>query len=122
MNRFKKKRKDLRRRHLRVRRKLRGTEQKPRLAVYRSLKNIYIQIIDDDSGLTLASASTKSPEIKGDLTNGGNAAAAKAVGALIAKKAVEKNISTVVFDRGGRKYHGRIKALAEAAREGGLKF
>lgn len=122
MERCKKKRKDLKRRQLRGRRKIQGTAAMPRLSVYRSLTNIYGQIIDDETGATLVCASTKSPEVKGEMKYGGNVAAAKAVGSLIAKKAAEKQITAVVFDRAGRRYHGRVKALAEAAREGGLKF
>ena len=106
-------------RHLRVRNHLAGTAQRPRLNVFRSLAHIYAQVIDDDNGITLAAASSLDKDFKG---NGGNIAAAKAVGAAIAKKALDKGISEVVFDRGGYIYHGRVKALAEAAREGGLKF
>lgn len=107
------------RRHLRVRRKISGTAQRPRLCVYRSNKNIYVQIIDDVAGNTLAQASTLDKEIK---TKYANKEAAKEVGALIAKRAADKKIETVVFDRGGYIYHGIVKELAEAAREGGLKF
>ena len=107
------------RRHLRVRRKISGTAERPRLCVYRSNANIYVQIIDDVAGNTLVSASTLDKEIK---TKHANKEAAKEVGTLIAKKAIEKNIKSVVFDRGGYIYHGVIKELAEAAREGGLKF
>ncbi|MBO4779418.1 MAG: 50S ribosomal protein L18 [Selenomonadaceae bacterium] len=106
-------------RHLRVRNRVAGTAERPRLNVFRSLAHIYAQIIDDDKGMTLAAASSLDKDFKG---KGGNIAAAKAVGAAIAKKALEKGISEVVFDRGGYIYHGRIAALAEAAREGGLKF
>ena len=108
------------RRHRRVRRKISGTAERPRLCVFRSLKHIYAQIIDDEKGVTLVAASTLSPEIRGSY--GGNVAAAKRVGALIASKALEAGIRRVVFDRGGYAYHGRVKALAEAAREGGLEF
>ena len=107
-------------RHLRIRQTLVGTEERPRLNVFRSNTNIYAQIIDDKSGKTLCSASSLDKELK--LTNGSNIEAAKAVGALIAKKALAAKIETVVFDRGGYLYHGRVKALAEAAREAGLKF
>ena len=106
-------------RHLRVRNRVAGTAQRPRLNVFRSLAHIYAQVIDDDKGMTLAAASSLDKDFDG---KGGNIAAAKAVGAAIAKKALEKGISEVVFDRGGYIYHGRVKALAEAAREGGLKF
>ena len=107
------------RRHIRVRRKISGTPECPRLCVYRSNSNIYAQIIDDVAGNTLVSCSTLDKEIK---TKHANKEAAKEVGALIAKKAIEKNITEVVFDRGGYIYHGVIKELAEAARESGLKF
>lgn len=109
------------RRHMSIRNKIFGTAQLPRLNVYRSLNNIYAQIIDDEKGVTLVSASSLSQELK-DLKNGGNIEAAKEVGKLIAKKALEKNIESVVFDRGGYLYHGRVAALADGAREGGLKF
>ena len=107
------------RRHLRVRRKISGTAECPRLCVYRSNTNIYVQIIDDVVGKTLVSASTLDKEIK---TKHANKEAAKEVGTLIAKKAAEKNIKEVVFDRGGYIYHGVVKELAEAAREAGLNF
>ena len=107
------------RRHLRVRRKISGTAERPRLCVYRSNTNLYVQVIDDVAGNTLVSASTLDKEIK---TKHANKEAAKELGALIAKKAKAKNIETVVFDRGGYIYHGVVKELAEAAREGGLKF
>jgi large subunit ribosomal protein L18 len=107
------------RRHIRVRTKVSGTAERPRLCVYRSNTNIYAQIIDDVAGNTLVSASTLDKSVK---TKHSNKEAAKEVGALIAKKALEKNIETVVFDRGGYIYHGIVKELAEAAREGGLKF
>ncbi len=107
------------RRHIRVRRKISGTAERPRLCVYRSNTNLYAQIIDDVAGKTLAQASTLDKEIK---TKHANKEAAKEVGTLIAKRAAEKNIETVVFDRGGYIYHGVVKELAEAAREGGLKF
>jgi large subunit ribosomal protein L18 len=115
-------RNDLRKkRHKRVRSKAFGTRGRPRMCLYRSLKGIYAQIIDDEAGVTLASASTLSKELKGKIKNN-NRAAAKAVGELIAEKAVEKGIKEVAFDRGGYLYHGRVKALADAAREKGLKF
>ena len=106
-------------RHLRVRNHIAGTAARPRLNVFRSLKNIYAQIIDDEKGVTLVSASSKD---KGFAQYGGNVEAAKAIGAAVAKKALEKGITEVVFDRGGYIYHGRVAALAEAAREAGLKF
>ena len=107
-------------RHLRVRKKISGTPERPRLSVYRSEKNIYAQIIDDVNAVTLVSASTLDKDL--NLKVGGNKEAAKLVGELIAKRAVDKGITEVVFDRGGYLYHGRIKELAEAAREAGLKF
>lgn len=107
------------RRHRRVRRKLSGTAECPRLCVYRSNSNIYAQVIDDVKGVTIISASTLDKAVK---TKKSNKEAAKEVGTLIAKRAVEKNIKTVVFDRGGYIYHGIIKELAEAAREAGLEF
>ena len=107
------------RRHIRVRRKISGTQDRPRLCVYRSNSNLYVQIIDDVAGKTLAQASTLDKEVK---TKHANKDAAKEVGALIAKRAADKKIDTVVFDRGGYIYHGVVKELAEAAREGGLKF
>ena len=107
-------------RHARVRKKISGTVELPRLCVFRSHKNIYAQIIDDTAGNTLVSASTLDSELKANY--GGNNDAAKAVGELIAKKAAEKGITEVVFDRGGYVYHGRVASLAEGAREGGLKF
>lgn len=107
------------RRHLRVRRKISGTAECPRLSVYRSNNNIYVQIIDDVAGNTLTQASTLDKEVK---TKHSNKEAAKEVGSLIAKRALEKNIKTVVFDRGGYIYHGIVKELADAAREGGLEF
>ena len=105
-------------RHARVRSKITGTAERPRLNVYRSNKHLYAQLIDDTAGVTLASASTMEKEFEGN----GNVEAAKAIGATIAKRATEKNIKSVVFDRGGYLYHGRVKALAEAARENGLEF
>ncbi len=108
------------RRHVRVRKKISGTAQCPRLNVYRSLKNIYAQIIDDVQGVTLAQASSLDAALKSSY--GGNKDAAKAVGKLVAEKAVGLGIKQVVFDRGGYLYHGRVKELAEGAREGGLEF
>ena len=108
-------------RHRRVRKKVQGTPQRPRLAVFRSNAHIYAQIIDDSTGMTLAHASTLSEELK-EAGNGGNVDAARKVGVLIADKAKAKSIDTVVFDRGGFIYHGRVQALAEGARENGLKF
>ena len=107
-------------RHLRVRKNLIGTPEKPRLCVFRSNKNISAQIIDDMNGNTLVSASTLEKDLKGE--NGGNKEAAKKVGELIAKRALDKGIENVAFDRGGFLYHGRVKELAEGAREAGLKF
>ncbi|KHD85723.1 50S ribosomal protein L18 [Bacillus ginsengihumi] len=107
-------------RHARVRAKLSGTPTRPRLNVYRSNKNIYAQLIDDVNGVTLVSASTVDKEL--NLESTGNVEAAQKVGELIAKRATEKGLSEVVFDRGGYLYHGRIKALADAARENGLQF
>ena len=106
-------------RHLRIRKKVFGTTERPRLSVYRSDKNIYAQIIDDVNSVTLVSASSLDKDIS---AKGGNKEGAKAVGELIAKKALENGVSEVVFDRGGYVYHGRIQQLAEAAREAGLKF
>lgn len=103
----------------RIRRKITGTSERPRLAVFRSLKGIYAQVIDDSTGRTIVSASSLEKDAG---AKGGNAAAAKAVGALIAKKAKDKGVNKVVFDRGGYLYHGNIKALADAARENGLEF
>ena len=105
--------------HKRIRRKLSGTAARPRLAVFRSVAHIYAQVIDDVAGATVVSASTVD---KGGKTNGGNVAAAKAIGKLVAERAKEKCIKSVVFDRGGYQYHGRVKALADAAREAGLEF
>jgi len=110
------------RRRLRVRKKVFGTPERPRLNVFRSLCHMYAQIIDDTRGVTLVAASTLSPELKGTLARTGNVEAARAVGELLAKKALEKGIRRVVFDRAGYLYHGRVKALAEGARAGGLEF
>lgn len=109
-------------RHKRVRKKVKGTSERPRLSVFRSARHIYAQIIDDDKGHTLVGLSTLSPEIRENIRNGGNIEAAKVVGRVLAQKALEKNIKAVVFDRGGYKFHGRVKALATSAREGGLQF
>ena len=109
-------------RHRRIRRVVRGTAERPRLVVYRSLKHIYAQVVDDERGVTLASAGSSAASLKPGLPSGGNVAAAKAVGELVARKARERGIATVVFDRGGYKYHGRVKALADAARTAGLAF
>jgi large subunit ribosomal protein L18 len=105
--------------HKRIRRRLSGSEERPRLAVFRSLKHIYVQVIDDRKGRTLVAASSNE---KSAAIAGGNVSGAKAVGKLVAERAKEKGISKVVFDRGGYLYHGRIKALADAAREAGLEF
>jgi len=107
-------------RHLRIRQTLKGTAEKPRLSVFRSNSQIYAQIIDDVTGTTLCSASSLDKELK--LANGSNVAAATEVGTLVAKRALALKIETVVFDRGGYLFHGRVKALAEAARAAGLKF
>lgn len=114
--------KDARRRriHFRIRRRVKGTPERPRLAVFRSLKHIYAQIIDDVHGRTLAAASSAAKS--SGLAGGGNVASAREVGRLIAERAKEKGIRRVVFDRGGYLYHGRVKALADAAREAGLEF
>lgn len=113
------KRNEIRQRiHARIRRKLSGTAERPRLNVYRSLNHIYVQVIDDQKGETLASVSTLAMKLK----TGGNVASAKEIGKSIAEKAKEKGIKKVVFDRGGFLYHGRIKAVADAAREAGLEF
>jgi large subunit ribosomal protein L18 len=108
--------------HERIRKKLEGSQVRPRLAVFRSNKHIYAQVIDDSKGATLTAASTLDVDTKKDVKHGGNIAAAKAVGKLVAQRAKEKGIDNVLFDRGGYLYHGRVKALAEAAREAGLKF
>jgi large subunit ribosomal protein L18 len=109
------------RRHRRVRQKVSGTKEQPRLCVFRSLKHIYAQVVDDSEGRTLVAASTKDEEITKD-NKKNKTSQAELVGTLLAKRATEKKISHVAFDRGGFKYHGRVKALAEAARKGGLKF
>src|SRR3954471_8802103 len=112
----------LQRRRWSLRSSLFGTTERPRLAVFRSDKHIYAQLIDDHAGRTLVSAASTSGDVRGELKNGGNVAAAKLVGRVIAERAKAAGISKVAFDRGGRKYHGRVKALADAAREGGLQF
>jgi large subunit ribosomal protein L18 len=106
--------------HQRIRHKVHGTEERPRLAIYRSLKHIYAQVIDDRKGRTVAAAS--SSEKNSAVKSGGNVAGAKEIGRLVAERAKEKGINKVVFDRGGYLYHGRVKALADAAREAGLEF
>ena len=111
-----------RRIHERVRTKVTGTTERPRLSVYRSLGHIYAQVIDDHSGKTLVSASSVDTDTKKNLKGGGNVAAAKVIGKAIAERAKAAGVTKVVFDRGGYKYHGRVKALADAAREAGLKF
>lgn len=109
-------------RHMRARVKINGTSERPRLNVYRSEKHIYAQIINDETGKTLAAASSIDKELKGKISCGSNKEAAKAVGESIARKALDAGISKVVFDRGGYIYHGRLKELAEAARQAGLEF
>lgn len=109
-------------RHLRVRRKITGTAERPRLNIFRSAKHMYVQVIDDTKGVTLASASTLDKEVREGIANGGNVEAAAKIGSLIAERAKAKGVSRVVFDRGGYLYHGRVQALAEAAREAGLEF
>ena len=114
---------DVRKRiHDRIRKRVSGTPERPRLAVYRSQANIYAQIIDDEAGRTLCAASSLDEELSAKPVKGGSVAGAREVGLLVARRAQEKSIATVVFDRGGFLYHGRMKALADAAREGGLKF
>ena len=109
--------------HRRIRKRMTGTPERPRLAVFRSQSHIYAQVIDDEAGRTLCAASSLDQELKGDgAKRGANVATAKKVGQLIASRAKEKGIQAVVFDRGGFQYHGRVKALADAARESGLKF
>ncbi len=110
------------RRKWHVRNSVFGTPQRPRLSIYRSGKHIYAQLIDDMSGRTLATAASTMKDVRGDLNNGGNVAAAKRVGLAIAERGKQAGVTMVCFDRGGRMYHGRVKALADAAREGGLKF
>lgn len=110
------------RRHARIRRDIKGTAERPRLSVFRSLSHIYAQVIDDEAGHTLVSCSSVEPEVKQQIPYGGNTEAAKLVGKLIASRALAKGIRQVVFDRGGNLYHGRVKALADGAREAGLEF
>ncbi|GAB4367288.1 MAG: 50S ribosomal protein L18 [Deltaproteobacteria bacterium] len=109
-------------RKIRIRKKVFGTEARPRLSVFRSAKHIYAQLVVDSSGSTILAASTVSPEIRGEIANLKKSDAARKVGELIGRKALEKNIRKVVFDRNGFLYHGRVKALAEGARESGLEF
>ncbi|MDO3680484.1 50S ribosomal protein L18 [Paenibacillus ehimensis] len=109
-------------RHLRVRKKIQGTAERPRLNIFRSSKHMYAQLIDDVKGVTIAAASTQDKELREGLGNGGNAEAASKVGTLIAERAKKAGVVKVVFDRGGYLYHGRVKALADAAREAGLEF
>lgn len=122
MNNIKEKLRKRKRRHQRVRRKVIGSGERPRLSVFRSMKHIYCQIINDIDGTTLVSASTMSPEIRTQVKDGGNVKAAEIVGKKIAEEALKKGISKVVFDKGGYKYHGRVKALAESARKSNLSF
>ena len=110
------------RRHARVRAKIKGTPERPRLCVFRSLNHIYAQVIDDIAGHTLVAASTIEPDLKGELDGKAKSDRSVLVGNLIAKRALSQGVNQVAFDRGGRKYHGRVKALADGAREGGLKF
>ncbi|MFC1712034.1 50S ribosomal protein L18 [Candidatus Poribacteria bacterium] len=110
------------RRRGRVKKKVFGVPERPRLSVFKSLKHIYVQIIDDQNRITLVAASTLSPDVRDKVTGGNNIETAKLVGTEIGKRATEKNITKVVFDRGGYLYHGRVKALADAAREAGLDF
>ncbi len=112
----------VRRRHRRVRRKVNGTAERPRLAVFRSNQHIYVQVIDDNQQHTLVAASTLEPTLKSEIKSGATCDSSVEVGKLIAQRALEKGITKVVFDRGGNLYHGRVKALAEAAREAGLDF
>ena len=109
-------------RHVRLRGKVRGSAARPRLAVFRSANHIYAQLVDDDAGRTVLAADSRSKEFRGNHKSGGNVAAAKAVGEMLAQKAKAHGVQQVVFDRGGYKYHGRVKALADAARAGGLVF
>ena len=111
-----------RRRKRGIRKRVHGTGEKPRLTVFRSLKHIYAQIVDDDLGVTLCEASTRSKDLRDGMRVGGNTEAAKVVGAALAERAKAKNIECVCFDRNGFRYHGRVKGLADAVREGGLKF
>jgi large subunit ribosomal protein L18 len=122
MNREKRNHEQRKRRAWRVRKRLRGTTQRPRLCIKRSLKHTYAQVIDDSRGSTLASAATTEPSLKGDVKYGGNKAAATLVGKVVAERAIAAGIKQVCFDRGGAKYHGRVAALADAARQAGLSF
>ncbi len=122
MNRLEAKRRARLARKKRVRRKIRGTPDRPRLAVYKSLRHIYAQLIDDTTGRTLVAASTVGRDLRGDLEKTANRDAARAVGLAIGRKAVARDITRVVFDRSSYPYHGKVKALAEAAREAGLQF
>ena len=114
--------KQRKRRSLRVRKRIRGTAARPRLAVFRSHKHLYAQVIDDGAGRTLAAASTVDKDLRGDVKYGGNKSAAASVGKAIAERSIATGINLVAFDRGACQYHGRVAALAEAAREAGLKF
>lgn len=105
-----------------LRQRIRGTSERPRLTVFRSLKNIYAQIIDDERGVTICEASSMSKGLRGGIKGGGNVAAAKQIGKVLAERAAAKQVTQVCFDRNGYRYHGRVKALADAAREAGLKF
>ena len=109
-------------RHVRLRRRVRGSAERPRLAVFRSEAHIYAQLVDDDAGRTLLAVDSRSKAFRGEHKSGGNVAAAKAVGELLAQKAKASGVTSVVFDRGGYQFHGRVKALADAARAGGLTF
>ena len=122
MDKLKAKKAKLERRHRRVRGKVSGTGQRPRLCVTRTNSHIYVQVIDDVSGRTIVSASSIDPELKGALKTGATADAARVVGDAVGRRAVEAGLTEVVFDRGGRLYHGRVKALAEGARSAGLTF
>ncbi len=122
MKKLQKKQAGLRRRHTRVRGKISGTAERPRLCVTRSNKNLYAQVIDDVEGRTLCAASTLGPDFKATGASGATVDGAAQLGAIVGKKAIDAGITEVVFDRGGNLYHGRIKALADAAREAGLKF
>ena len=110
------------RRHLRIRRSIRGTAERPRLSVFRSLSHVHVQLVDDGARRTIAAASTLDPEIRSQARDASKSEASKIVGQLIAKRARERGIRQVVFDRGGYLYHGRVRAVAEGAREGGLEF
>ena len=122
MDKAKEKRLARQRRHARVRKRVSGTTERPRLCVFRSLKHIYAQVIDDTQANTLVSVSTLEPEVRAELEGKDKKAQAAIAGEILARRAKDAGIETVVFDRGGYKYHGRVKSLADAAREGGLKF